>query len=212
MIEAGEQRNVIAKLDRRLDDVHKGAVKELKGLVEICCGMKTANERALRVSTSRFHHLDTQLISIESDQERTRTEMSSGFRYILLQLKMIRAIGENLLANLIPFSEKVVDYLRRKISLNMEIGALLLKIQASISNRILFPILDALHFEDVLGRTKDLPYTYFRHWDVFESMLRCKFKGLPGELKVLQGDYILVNSTVQGLEVDKGAWERLVFP
>ena len=124
---------------------------------------------------------------------------------------MIRAISENLLANLIPFSEKVVDYLRRNISLNMEIYALLVKIQASIPSCILFPIWDTLYFEDVLGRTKDLPYTYVRYWDVFELILRCEFKGLPGESKVLQGDYILVNSTVHGLEVDKGAWERSVF-
>ena len=32
-----------------------------------------------------------------------------------------------------------------------------------------------------LGRKKLLPYDYFCHWDVFDSMLRCEFNDLPGE-------------------------------
>ena len=166
----------------------------------------------LKATTSRFQHVDSQLVSIKSKQQGTRTEISFGFGSILLQLKMIHAIGKRLLNNLIPFSQTVLDCLRRNTSTNMEIYAFLLKIQKKMPNRMLLPAQDVVHFEDVLGRTKDLPYAYFHHWDVFESMLRSEFRGLPGEGKVLAGDHILMNSVIHGLESDKDAWERSVFP
>ena len=138
-------------------------------------------------------------------------EISFGFGSILLQLKMIHATGKSLLNNLIPFSQTVLNCLQRNTSTNMELYALLLKSQDTMPNRMFLPAQDVVHFEDVLGRTKDLPYAYFDHWGVFESMLRCEFRGLPGEKKVLAGDHILMNSVIHGLEIDKDAWERSVF-
>lgn len=65
----------------------------------------------------------------------------------------------------------------------MEIYALLLKVQNSMPNRMLLPAQDAVHFEDVPGRTKDLPYVYFHHWGVIESTPRCEFRGFAWRTK-----------------------------
>jgi len=174
--------------------------------------MKTSNERFLRVASLRSPHLQTQVASLKREQEEVRTEISLGFRAIFLHLRILCTIGQNLLNNLVPFSEIILEYLRMNITSNKEIYALLLKIQANIPNRLLIQHQDSIFFVDVLGRNKALPYEYFRHWDVFESMLRCDFKGLPGERRVGQGDYILTNSQMQGLQIRKDDWDRTVFP
>ena len=94
----------------------------------------------------------------------------------------------------------------------MEIYALLLKMQTSMPQRMYLSRQNSVHFEDVLGRKKLLPYDYFRHWDVFDSMLRCEFKGLPGEQKVIGGNYVLMNSQLHGVTIGKESWQRMVFP
>ncbi|KAF1976696.1 hypothetical protein BU23DRAFT_32573 [Bimuria novae-zelandiae CBS 107.79] len=53
---------------------------------------------------------------------------------------------------------------------------------------------DSIHFEDVLGRSKILPYEYFRYIEVFNSFLEAQFRGLPGERKVLQRQYLILHA------------------
>ena len=207
-----KQREAGNALDHRLKDVRDDAALNLKELVEISCGVKTSNQRVLKAISDRSGHVRTQLASIKADQGNMRAETSFGFRSTLRELRMIRRVGERLFEDIFSFSEALLDCLRKTVSTNMDIYALLLKIQASMPQRIESPSQDAIHFQDVLGRTKDLPYIYFHHWTVFEAMLRCDFEGVPGEQKVLNGDYVLMNGLIQGLEIDKDAWEQLVFP
>lgn len=47
---------------------------------------------------------------------------------------------------------------------------------------------------------------------VFEAFLKSNFKGLPGEGKIISGDYYLLDSNIRGLIINKAHWERLVFP
>ena len=49
---------------------------------------------------------------------------------------------------------------------SLEIYKILLNIQASMPQEIFTTQQDSIFFEDVLGRTKYLPYEYFCHWDV----------------------------------------------
>ena len=125
---------------------------------------------------------------------------------------MLQAVGESILNLLNPFSQKVISALKQNMGKNMEIFALLRKLQASMPNVVTVSEVNSIKFEDVLGRTKHLPYDCFRQWEVFGSMLRCEFKGLPGEQKVLKGEYVLINGMQEGLEIDKQTWEQTVFP
>ena len=90
---------------------------------------------------------------------------------------------------------------------NIEICSLLLSIQNSISRILPVAVEDSIHFTHVLGRTADLPYQYFRHWEVFESRLRCEFKGMPGENKILGGEYHLMNDSIPGLIINTDNWQ-----
>ena len=186
--------------------MYKETNSDISQIVGLCLGTKLNNERMFRMAQQRFDETGSQLISPSLQQEQTRSQLSTGFRSVLSQIQILRAVGATLLSNLVPFSERVLAYLRKNMKANMEIYTLLLKIQTSIAQGMFASRQDSIHFEDVLGRNKYLPYNCFRHWDVFESMLRCEFKGLPEESKVLAGDYIITGSIIQGSRIEKNAW------
>ncbi|KIX92484.1 uncharacterized protein Z520_11804 [Fonsecaea multimorphosa CBS 102226] len=101
--------------------------------------------------------------------------------------------------------------LQRIIQTNMQIYALLLTSQSGSSTGLPMPS-DSIVFEDALGRTISLPYQWFRHWETFEGMLRAEFKGVPGEAKVSEGQYHLIDTKGAGAIIRKEDWHRTVFP
>jgi hypothetical protein len=62
---------------------------------------------------------------------------------------------------------------------NLELYKLLRQIQNVIPQTVTQLLPDNIKFEDALGRAKSLPYTWFRHWEVFEGLLRAEFKNMP---------------------------------
>jgi hypothetical protein len=71
---------------------------------------------------------------------------------------------------------------------------------------------DSILFEDALGRITHLPYLYFRHHDVFMARLRCEFKNLPGERKVLLEQFRIFKQKRCNEFLTKDNWERDIRP
>jgi hypothetical protein len=46
----------------------------------------------------------------------------------------------------------------------------------------------------------------------FEVLLRAEFKDVPGQLKVMEGEYYLIDAKKDGLLIKKDDWNRFVFP
>ena len=207
-----KQMHALKGLSSHLHQVHQENNSNLSQVVGLCFGNMLKNDHRFRMAEHRFRRAEKQLLSVEEQQAGTQSQISTGFRSILHEVDVIGAMGRSVLSMLVPFSEKALEYLGKNMKANMEIYALLLKIQTSIPQGIFASRQDSVHFEDVLGRKKLLPYDYFRHWDVFDSMLRCEFKDLPGEQKVIRGDYVMMDSQVQGVTIGKEAWQRMVFP
>lgn len=103
------------------------------------------------------------------NKKRLNHQIIFGFHSTFDQLRMISMIGASLLSNLVPFSEKILRYLRENMKNNRATYALLLKIQQEMPKQVANS--DTIYFEDVLGRTENLPYVYFKHWEVFQSMI-----------------------------------------
>ena len=207
-----KQIHELKGLSRRLHHIHKENDSKLSQFVGLSFGDMLNKDHQFTMVEHRFQRAEKQLLSVEEQQAGTQSQISMGFRSVLDGLDMVGAMGRSILSVLVPFSEKAIEYLRKNMKANMEIYALLLKIQASIPQGMFISRQDSVHFEDVLGRKRDLAYDSFRHWDVFETMLRCEFKGFPGEEKVRGGNYILMDSQVQGVTIGKEAWQRMVFP
>lgn len=70
-----------------------------------------------------------------------------------------------------------------------------------------------INLEDALGRTLSLPFEHFRYWSVMESRLREAFSGLPGEDKVLRGEFQIMSMRDNGNSVlTKEVWSQAVRP
>ena len=207
-----EQIHELKGLSYRLDQVHKENSSNLSQVVGLFSRNMLKDDHRFEMTRNGFRRTEKQLLSVEKQQAETQSQLSVGFHSVLREINILGSMGRSFFSVLTPFSEKALEYLRKNMKTNIEIYALLLKIQTSIPQGMFSSQQDSIHFEDVLGRKKLLPYDYFRHWDVFDSMLRCEFKGLPGEQKVTGGDYVLIDSQVQGTTIRKEAWQRMVFP
>ncbi|EXJ76644.1 uncharacterized protein A1O5_01152 [Cladophialophora psammophila CBS 110553] len=109
------------------------------------------------------------------------------------------------------FQRDTTAALQRVIQTNMQIYALLLATQNSPGMTPPMPS-DSILFEDALGRAITLPYQWFRHWEAFEGLLRAEFKGVPGESKVLEGQYHLIDIKRPEALIKREDWHRSVFP
>ena len=70
---------------------------------------------------------------------------------------------------------------------------------------------DNINFEDALGRVQSLQFQQFRHWDVFETSLRCAFELVPGRQKVMSGEYVLTSPEHTG-QLTSHNWSLAVRP
>jgi len=129
-----------------------------------------------------------------------------------LHIYRVEGIIRQLLRAFGVFSLMTLQLLQQVLKTDLEIYALLRQIQNSIPCKPTLMMQDTIHFTDVLGRTQTLHYQWFKHWEVFESMLKCEFKGLPGEERVRLGQYHILNSKRKGFIIDRGRWEKSVFP
>lgn len=66
---------------------------------------------------------------------------------------------------------------------------------------------DNIYLQDALGRELSLPYEHFRHWPMVAARLEVAFKGLPGEKRVIDNDYILFSRGTKQLLSKQEAWQ-----
>lgn len=83
-----------------------------------------------------------------------------------------RQFGQQIMHYLNAFSGKIQGLLRAILQSNLQTYQLMLQMQQNISPRPTNLLESNIRFEDVLGEFKELPYVYFRHWEVnFQTIL-----------------------------------------
>ena len=220
-----------------MNESHAGAVRNVSRLVEICTGTQldvrkiqqvvrrqygSINIRLARVewqhqqqliSSSRgYGTFRNQLARIERTQRRAVKMIPTSAQAITLCVGKLKMIMEQLVHMFGEFSVETLRTLNQVLRTNLEIYALLRRVQDQLPRGPGPELQDCIHFKDALGRTRNLQYEWFRHWEVFESMLRCDFSSLPGEALVLTGRYHLMRGTQQSRIISKEEWNQAVFP
>ncbi|OAG42663.1 hypothetical protein AYO21_02946 [Fonsecaea monophora] len=182
--------------------------------------LRESMERLELANQQRSSHLDHEasLRPIQDKVEDIAARLESHLTPVSSALTSVgRAVFgfHNVLGQIIDFlgsfRRETKVALQRIIQTNMQIYALLLTSQNSPGHSPSM-LSDAILFEDALGRTVSLPYQWFRHWEAFEGLLRAEFKGIPGEAKVLEGQYHLIDTKGGGAIIKKQDWHRTVFP
>lgn len=203
---AAKSDDTLNLLEGHLDRLHN----EIRNLH---LHIETDNERNLKAGRDESRKIKEAVDLVRKEQEESSQQISFGFQYILAQIRTTTLAADKSLKRFLSFSEEILRYLRENARANLEFRALLCKIQASIPQRIFTSSQDSIHFIDALGRTKYLPYEFFRHFKMFEAMLRSDFEGLPGERKVSQSQYIIITSTSTNYSpIDRVNWQQRVFP
>lgn len=84
-----------------------------------------------------------------------------------------RHFGQHVMDHLNAFSGKIQGLLQAVLQSNLQTYQLMLQMQQNIPPRPTNLLESNIRFEDALGEIKELPYEYFRHWEVeSQAMLR----------------------------------------
>jgi hypothetical protein len=193
--------SIKAEIRSTTTDIHTNT----STLLKVCAGLRT--------DVKRFE----KKILVSQDETALQNKLAlrdlkNNSVMTLRSITQARLIGWQLLQHFTRFSAEVLYYLKSLHNSNIEIYELLRRIQSSIARPLTEVHSDNITFIDALNRRHDLPYAYFQDQEVFESMLRCKFRDLPGSDKVKRGEYTIKNSKLSGRMIRRPDWNRSVFP
>ena len=123
----------------------------------------------------------------------------------------IRSVGEQILTYVSNFPQEVRDLLRTIVQSNWQIYQLLLKIHEAPARPPTFVHTSNIRFTNALGEYRELPYEFFCQWEPFEGFLRAQFKGKPGEQKIQDGQFHIIDMNNDSRAViRKEHWNRFV--
>ncbi|KAF2650852.1 hypothetical protein K491DRAFT_696944 [Lophiostoma macrostomum CBS 122681] len=124
----------------------------------------------------------------------------------------LRSSGTQLARLVHDLPAQIREMLEQVVRTNLDMYHMLRAIQDNIVRDPTAQPSDCFLFEDVLGRTRSLPYEYFRYPEVFQSFLKTQFQGLPGERSVLKGQYLIHDAKSNHEPVWDEEWVCAVFP
>ncbi|KAL8718286.1 MAG: hypothetical protein Q9225_004564, partial [Loekoesia sp. 1 TL-2023] len=156
------------------------------------------------------HRLEHERVANEQKLDEIHTTADQSRSAIL----SLRNLSDQIIAFIGSFPRELRDFMRRTLQDNYNMYHVLLQIQSSITARPTTLLDSDIKFEDALGRISNLPYDYFRYWEMqpFEGLLKAQFKGLPGEDKISTGQYHIIDPMRHGSIVKQEDWTRSVFP
>ncbi|CZR57700.1 uncharacterized protein PAC_07589 [Phialocephala subalpina] len=199
---------------KQVEDFRSGqraSTFQISRLVGICSGIKTG-VLDIRHSIVQHDHVKAPLDRIENCQRHIIRKILTVFEELVLYINKVRFVAEQLVRMLGDFSKETIALLKKIFETNLEMYALLRRIASQIPTGLLESARDCIHFQDALGRSRDLPYRFFCHWKVFEAILHCDFKGLPGADRVRRGEFHILDTKFRGQVISRDEWSRVVFP
>jgi hypothetical protein len=189
--------------------VRQEAVEDkVSRLVQICVGTKNKIEDFRKLAVSQQAQTSQQL----SRLEQTQREHLESCQLISNNRSSLETLIKSLIRGFGLFSASALKLLQLNLWKDLKLFSRLCQIQSSIPRIPSGSREDTISFIDVLGRTHRLQYQYFKHWDVFQSMLKCEFEALPGESRVLQGQFHIINARRKTQIISPEQWSQIVFP
>lgn len=144
--------------------------------------------------------------------DRKVKDVANDTRSVEMSVVSLKDATQQILQFLHGFPREFRELLQKIIRTNLQIYDMLRHFQNNLASSPTTLLESNIHFEDALGRTQQLPYQWFRHWETFEGLLKGDFKGVPGESKVLEGSYHLLNSANHSQLVCKDDWAYKLKP
>jgi hypothetical protein len=182
------------------------------------------NEAARGNTTLRT--TETVVNSMANDQKRHHRDMKQAMDNATLGLGNVfdavtatstavmsfRDLGTQLIQLIRGLPEQVRVTLEQVVRSNLEMYDMLRTMQTMFSQSPRYDPADTFRFEDVLGRSQQLPYQYFNRIEVFKAFLKTEFEGLPGQSQVLQTRYKIADLRSLETTISEQDWKSTVFP
>ncbi|KAL8837526.1 MAG: hypothetical protein Q9170_002485 [Blastenia crenularia] len=121
----------------------------------------------------------------------------------------LRAVGDQIMNFVRTFPKEIRDRLQAITQADWRTYQAVLHIQEQIAQTPSSLHETNIQFTNVLGEHRSLPFEYFCHWETFEGFLRAQFKNKPGESKVLNGSFHIIDSNRRAI-VNKNHWNKAV--
>jgi hypothetical protein len=180
--------------------------------------------------------LQDQLNIVAVGSKRKLDSISTDVVSVATSVSHFGGILSNVVRFLRSIRSETRAALQQILQTNMQTYAMLVASQNNIDMTPSLLLESNIQFEDAVGRTSSLPYQWFRHWEVsvmksvlsvlsasvrfnsidaiqtFEGLLRAEFKDVPGQLKVMGGEYHLIDAKKDGLLIKQDDWNKFIFP
>lgn len=149
------------------------------------------SQTALADGLSRQTHVTNLLnAGVESLQQRVQCQttqldlLSDSAVSLRTSMADVSSIGKQALSFLRTFPAGVRGLLQKILRSNLQIYWLLLSMQNNVAGSPTLLLESNIQFEDALGRVRQLPFEWFRHWEV-GFVLPCFFQSLVNCIRLL---------------------------
>ena len=124
------------------------------------------NQAALGRVQQEMEHMSNGIRSTNATSNEKLDDLSAQVQATQASVMSLRSFGEQITTYIGQFPREIGELLRAILRSNWQMYRVLLQIQQS-TLRSPTGLLDSnIRFEDALGEHKELPYEYFRHWEV----------------------------------------------
>jgi hypothetical protein len=129
--------------------------------------VKVAKHRvAMNQMQVQIRAVDQRIVEADAASQSKLSCISSKLDTTYNSVVSIRGLCEQLRDYFGTFPQEIQGHLQRIMNSNWQIYQILLQIQQSLRRGPTSLLETNIRFEDALGEYRELPYEYFRHWEV----------------------------------------------
>ncbi len=121
---------------------------------------------AIRRMRQEMLHMNTKTQDTNEVSHEKLDAISAKANATHASIMSLRSLGEQMMDYIRQFPQEIRDLLRVILLSNWQMYQVLLQIQHHISYNPTGRLDSNITFEDALGEYRELPYEYFRHWEV----------------------------------------------
>ena len=136
------------------------------------------NRAALRQVQGFVEHIDDRVERIEATSQVRLDAISSKSDAIQASLMNLRSLGDQIMAFVRSFPDEIRELLHKIVQVDWRTYQAVLQIQDRLDRSPTSLHDSNIHFTNVLGEYRELPYEYFCHWEV-RALLHCSSPLFP---------------------------------
>ncbi|MCJ1456069.1 hypothetical protein MMC28_006426 [Mycoblastus sanguinarius] len=168
------------------------------------------NQAALLQVQGIVENTEGRMGGIKATSEARLDAMLSKSDATHASVMSLRTLGERILGFVRTFPREIRDLLQKILQADWRTYQAVLQIQEHLARSPTSLQESNIQFTNALGEFRRLPYEYFCQWEPFEGFLRAQFKNKPGETKILDESYHIIDLKNHKSIVKKEHWSRSI--